>query len=71
MGRDAWQQEGVKVLGTPMGSVQFSSLQMMEARIVEERRLWDTIPLLPVYVANVGSEREPSSQPHTVHVAAQ
>ena len=40
------EQERIKVLGTPIGSVQFVA-EMMEAKIVEERRLWDIFPLVP------------------------
>ena len=46
LGRHVWQQEGIQVLGTPIGSVRLVA-EMMEAKIVEERRLWDTIPLVP------------------------
>ena len=46
LGAEAWQKEGITVLGTPIGSTQFV-LEKIEARITEERRLWDAIPAVP------------------------
>ena len=41
LGEEAWQPEGLKVLGTPIGSPQFTAAQL---RVGEERRFWDAIP---------------------------
>ena len=46
LGRDTWQPAGIRVLGTPIGTAQFVA-EAMEARIVEERRLWEAIPSVP------------------------
>ena len=46
VGDDAWQPEGITVLGTPVGSEQYIS-RKMEERITKERELWSTIPTVP------------------------
>ena len=46
MGRDAWQLARIRELGTPIGTAQFVA-EAMEARFVEERRLWEAIPSVP------------------------
>ena len=46
LGADVWSAEGVKVLGTPLGSDAFVRQQVHE-RIVDEQRLWDAIPQVP------------------------
>ena len=43
LGEEAWQPEGLKVLGSPIGSPQFTTAKLRE-RVEEERRLWDAIP---------------------------
>ena len=45
--QDAWQPQGIVVLGTPIGSEEFTRAKLQN-RINEERRLWETIPNLPV-----------------------
>ena len=45
-GPEAWQPEGIKVLGTPIGSAAFIRERMM-TRIAAEQRLWDAIPRVP------------------------
>ena len=42
LGADVWNCDGIKVLGTPLGTAQFVS-SLVEARIAEERRLWEAI----------------------------
>ena len=42
LGSDAWQPTGIRVLGTPIGTAQFV-VEAMEARIAEERCLWEAI----------------------------
>ena len=46
MGRDVWNCDGIKVLGTPLGTVHFVA-SLVEERIAEERRLWEAIPSVP------------------------
>ena len=46
LGPDVWQKDGITVLGTPIGPMEFVR-QKMSRRIAEERRLWDTIPAVP------------------------
>ena len=41
LGTEAWQTQGLKVLGTPIGTPEFVS-QKMNDRIEDERRLWET-----------------------------
>ena len=43
LGEEAWQPEGLKVLGTPIGSPQITAAKFRE-RAGEERRFWDVIP---------------------------
>ena len=42
-GPDVWEPQGVMVLGTPIGSPQFTA-DRLQTRIEEERRLWEAIP---------------------------
>ena len=42
----AWSCDGIKVLGTPLGTAQFVST-LMEERFVEERKSWEAIPNVP------------------------
>ena len=42
-GEEAWQPEGVKVLGTSIGSPQFTTAKLRE-RVGDERRFWDAVP---------------------------
>ena len=46
LGPDAWQPEGITVLGTPIGSPQYVERKMDE-RISKERELWMAIPTVP------------------------
>ena len=46
LGPEAWQPEGIDVLGTPLWSAQFVS-RKLQARVEEERRLWEAIPTVP------------------------
>ena len=46
LGPEAWQPEGIKVLGTPIGSEAFIREKVM-TRIADEQRLWDAIPRVP------------------------
>ena len=46
LGPDAWQPEGITVLGTPIGSPQYIQRKMDE-RISKERELWMAIPTVP------------------------
>ena len=46
MGPETWQPEGIKVLGTPIGSTQYTHARMQE-RIADEQRLWNAIPRVP------------------------
>ena len=46
LGPEAWQPEGIKVLGTPIRSAAFTRERMM-TRIADEQRLWDAIPRVP------------------------
>ena len=42
LGLNVWNCDGIKVLGTPLGTAQFVS-SLVEERIAEERRLWEAI----------------------------
>ena len=42
LGPDAWNEEGIKILGTPVGSHQFVS-EVSNARVEEENRLWEAV----------------------------
>ena len=46
LGDNVWSPEGVKVLGTPVGSDAFVR-QHVEERLADEQRLWDAIPEVP------------------------
>ena len=46
LGPAARSCDGIKVLGTPLGTAQFVS-PLMEERIAEERKLWEAIPNVP------------------------
>ena len=46
MGLDVWNCDGIKVLGTPLGTAHFVA-SLVEERIAEERRLWEAIPSVP------------------------
>ena len=43
LGRDAWQPDGLKVLGTPVGTGGFTTERLRE-RVAEEQQLWNAIP---------------------------
>ena len=43
LGPDVWEPQGVMVLGTPIGSPQFTA-DRLQTRIEEEQRLWEAIP---------------------------
>ena len=46
LGPDVWNPEGVKVLGTPVGSRAFVD-EVINKRLREEHKLWDAIPWVP------------------------
>ena len=63
LGLEAWQPEGLVVLGTPIDILGFVS-KKMHSRIEEERRLWKTILSVPDLlwrVATLGAKCEPQA----------
>ena len=46
VGVEAWQPEGITVLGTPIGSELYIT-ERMEERISKERTLWEAIRSVP------------------------
>ena len=46
LGAEVWNPEGIKIIGTPVGSRQSVHEKVME-RVDEERRLWEAIPHVP------------------------
>ena len=46
LGPEVWSPEGVKILGTPVGSIDYVQ-RMMEQRIQEEQKLWTAISWVP------------------------
>ena len=46
LGPEVWNPEGVKILGTPVGSQRFVQ-EVVEKRLAEEQRLWDAVPKVP------------------------
>ena len=46
LGPEDWRPQGLKILGTPIGTPVFVS-QKMNDRIEDERRFWGTIPSVP------------------------
>ena len=54
LGPEVWSPQGVKVLGTPIGSFEFIK-EVSDRRLEEEQRLWDAIPWFPTCVARVKS----------------
>ena len=46
LGAEVWNPEGIKILGTPVGSWHFVRQKVTE-RVDEERRLWEAIPHVP------------------------
>ena len=46
LGPEVWSPQGVKVLGTPIGSFEFIK-EVSDRRLEEEQRLWDAIPWIP------------------------
>ena len=46
LGTEVWNDEGVKILGTPIGSDRFIEA-VTEKRLTEERRLWDALAWVP------------------------
>ena len=46
LGPDVWNPQGVKILGSPVGSEAFVSA-FIERRLVDEQKLWDAIPSVP------------------------
>ena len=54
LGPEAWQPQGLKVLGTPIGTPEFVS-QKMNDRIEDERRHWETIPVVPDFAVRVAT----------------
>ena len=46
LGREVWSPQGVKVLGTPVGTPEFIE-DVTQRRLEEESRLWEAIPSVP------------------------
>ena len=46
LGPALWSHEGIKILGTPVGSAEFVQ-RLSEERIAKEEQLWQTIPWVP------------------------
>ena len=46
LGPDVWSPQGVKILGTPVGSAEFIE-EATQRRLEEERILWGAIPSVP------------------------
>ena len=46
LGPEVWRPQGLKILGTPIGTPEFVS-QIMNERIEDERRFWETILSVP------------------------
>ena len=46
LGPEVWNPEGVKVLGTPVGSRAFVD-EVINKRLREEQKLWEAIPWVP------------------------
>ena len=46
LGPEVWSPEGVKILGTPVGSGEFVARVVAE-RLVQEQKLWDALPWVP------------------------
>ena len=46
LGPEVWNSEGVKVLGTPVGSTRFVE-EVVNKRLEEEAKLWEAIPTVP------------------------
>ena len=46
LGPDVWSPQGVKILGTPVGSAVFIE-EATQRRLEEERILWDAMPSVP------------------------
>ena len=46
LGPEVWNPEGVKVLGTPVGSRRFVE-EVVQKRLEEEDKLWEAIPSAP------------------------
>ena len=46
LGPEVWSPEGVKILGTPVGSGEFVARVVAE-RLVEEQKLWDALLWIP------------------------
>ena len=44
LGREVWSPQGVKVLGTPVGTPEFVE-DVTQRRLEEENRLWEAIPV--------------------------
>ena len=46
LGPEVWQQSGITVLGTPIGSELYIS-EKLDERLAKERALWEAIPTVP------------------------
>ena len=46
LGPEVWSPEGVKILGTPVGSGEFVARVVAE-RLAKEQKLWDALPWIP------------------------
>ena len=65
LGPEPWQTQGLKVLGTPIGTPE------MNDRIEDERRLWETIPVVPDLQCawQLLAKCQPQGQPQFAHHA--
>ena len=66
LGPDVWNPEGVKALGTPVGSRAFVD-EVINKRLREEHKLWDAIKRVPDLQAH--PMRRPEMPPHPPDVA--
>ena len=46
LGPAVWQPRGIAVLGTPIGSLEYTA-ERVERRLADERLLWEAIPAVP------------------------
>ena len=70
LGPEVWRPQGLKILGTPIGTPEFVS-QKMNERIEDERQLWETIPSVPDLQCawQLLVQSEPKGQPQLAHHA--
>ena len=46
LGEDVWDLEGIKILGTPIGSEDFVQ-RVIDRRLEDEAKLWDALTWVP------------------------